>query len=270
MKALLKELFTRSKPRWPKPRYDETIQPHFLFIITPPNSGSTTIAKLLNSSPRTMILKENGEGQWLVPGLCEQDRWNPDKAVNYESVKAVWLSTFQQKKRIEPYIDVVIEKSPPNLIRLKELSSQFVDCSFVANNRNPYANCASILYRRHDPENISSTQRKLVLEQLAQDWLTRSYKLRELIIENNIPLLTYENFCHNPSSMLEVLKLPDGIADTINFKANIKVKDYEDQPISNQNERQISKLTDEDLACVSHKLKSDTELIGFFGYEVMN
>jgi hypothetical protein len=216
-----------------------------------------------------MILSKNGEGQSLIPGLYEKDRWNPDKEINYESVKAVWLNAFQKEKKRNPHIDVVIEKSPPNMMRIEKLSLQFTNYSFLANNRDPYANCASILYRNHDPENISSRKRKEVLEGLAQHWLRRSYKLKEIIVNNKIPLLTYEQFCQNTSSILDVLDLPEGVSDSIDINAKVKIKDYKIQTISNQNERQISNLTRADIESVGSILKTDAALLEMFGYEVM-
>ena len=269
LKQMLRTLYLRTRPRWPTPRYNENNQPHFFFLITPPFSGSTAIAKLLNTSQRTMTLTSNGEGQWLVPGLCEQDRWNPNKKVDYESVKAVWLNVFQKEKKQNPHVEVVIEKSPPNMIRIEQLSSQFTDYSFLANNRDPYANCASILYRNYDPDNISSTKRKELLEQLAKAWLMRSNKLKEFITNHEVPLLTYEQFCQKPSSILEVLELPEGVSDTIDINAKIKVKDYKVQSISNQNERQISNLTNSDIESIGFILKNESALLNFFGYEVM-
>jgi len=266
---MLKTVNPSTRPRWPTPRYDENNQPHFFFLITPPYSGSTAIAMLLDTSRRTMTLKPNGEGQWLVPGLCEQDRWNPDKEVDYESVKAVWLNAFQKKLQSNQDVDVVIEKSPPNMMRIDKLSSQFYNYSLLANNRDPYANCASILYRNHDPENISSIKRKEILEKLAQDWLMRSYKLREIIIKNKVPLLTYEQFCQAPSSLLKVLELPKGVCDTININAKVKVKDYKVQSIVNQNERQISNLTNAEIECIGKNLKHDSTLLDFFDYKVI-
>jgi hypothetical protein len=61
-KKLLASVTARTRPKWPIPRYDEKDQPHFLFIITPPESGSTAIAKFLDSSPRTMTLTRMGKG----------------------------------------------------------------------------------------------------------------------------------------------------------------------------------------------------------------
>jgi len=258
------------RSRWPTPEFDDAQQPHFLFLITPPYSGSTAISKLLNSSPRTMILRNNGEGQKLIPGLAEKDRWEPNKEVDYFSVKSVWLNTFQNVRSLMPDVDVVIEKSPPNMMRIEQLASQFKRHSFVANNRNPYANCASILYRVHDVDSMDSSQRQRVITQLAEHWLTRSIKIRELILRLSVPLVTYEEFCQNPAAMLLKLELPDGVVDTIDLQAKVKVKDYDVQGIVDQNNRQISQLTAEDIESITHVLEDYGELLSFFGYKCMN
>jgi len=77
---------------WPIPNYKNNNEPHFLFIITPPYSGSTALAKFLNTSKQISLFGLKGEGQWLIPGLCEKNRWEKDKYINYSSVKAVWLN----------------------------------------------------------------------------------------------------------------------------------------------------------------------------------
>lgn len=262
------ELFNHDS-RWPTPEYDKSSQPHFLFILTPPFSGSTALTELVNSSHRTMILQGRGEGQWLIPGFCEKDRWNPEKEINYLSVKAVWLNTFQRIQRLTQNVDVVIEKSPPNMMRIEKLSSYFQDYSFLANNRNPYAICASALYRNHDANNLKPEKRINILRNQAENWLIRSKKIKELIIKMNIPLITYEVFCRNPSSILSKLQLPDGVSETINPKVEVKVKDYNAQEISNQNRRQISNLTDIEIEHLGNTLKMNKELLGFFGYQIM-
>lgn len=259
----------KKKEKWPSPKFDENDQPHFLFIITPPYSGSTALSELLNTSHRTMLLHPRGEGQWLVPGLCEGGRWNPDKEVNYLSVKATWLSTYQKVNRLTKNVDVVIEKSPPNIMRMEKLSSQFRDYSFLANNRDPYANCSSILYRNHDAKNLSPNKRKEILGNIAKQWIKRSFRIKELMHSLNSPLLTYEEFCSNPSSVINFLNTPSGVSESINPEGMVKVKDYNPQPISNQNERQISKLTAEEVEHISTILKTNSKLLEFFGYQLL-
>ena len=256
-----------NKSEWPLPKFNINDEPHFLFIITPPCSGSTALSQFLNSSYRTMLLQDRGEGQWLLPGLCKKNRWNSGKEVDYSSLKAVWLRKYQEVKRLTQNIDVVIEKSPPNMMRMEELASQFKKVSFIANNRDPYANCASILYRHHDADNLSLIQRKSLLGDLVQNWIMRSTKIRELIEALNAPLLTYEDFCKNPSAVLDILNLPDGVSETINLNSRVKVKDYVVQPIINQNERQILMLAEEEIEHISSLLISSSDLLDFFGYQ---
>src|SRR5690606_7365225 len=86
-------------------------QPHFLFIVTPPFSGSTALAELLHSSPAVGFLQERAEGQWLVPGLCADARWDPTLPVDYAAVQAVWLQRWQQLRQVQPQLQVIVEKS---------------------------------------------------------------------------------------------------------------------------------------------------------------
>jgi len=254
---------------WPAPKYDEGLQPHFLFLITPPYSGSTAIARLLNTSHRTAFLQKRGEGQWLVPGLSAKGRWDPDMPVDYPSVKAVWLRAFQDLLPLTQTTDVVIEKSPPNMVRIERLADQFRDCSFIANHRDPYANCASILYRRHEADSLGRPERLAALQKLTHTWLKKTRMLRDLVDRLGCPLLTYEAFCADPSTIMPLLSLPTGVADTIDPDAEVQVKDYAPQRISNQNERQIAHLTDEEIAAMSSILENERDLLGFFNYETL-
>lgn len=257
------------KNPWPLPRFNQDDEPHFLFIVTPPYSGSTALAEFLNSSHRTMILQDNGEGQWLIPGLCGKDRWDPNKRVNYESIKAVWLNRYQNIKRLVKNVDVVIEKSPPNMMRIEALSSQFKSCSFMANNRNPYANCASVFYRHYDVLNMSLEDRADTLVSITNDWLNRSAVIKNLVGRLKIPLVTYEAFCQEPASVIRALETPIGVAESVDVNTRVKVKDYPVQGIINQNPKQISKLKDSEINLLTEILAEHKELLAFFGYELL-
>lgn len=260
----------RQKEEWPTPQYKRDDQPHFLFIVTPPFSGSTALCKLLNSGNRTMLLHERGEGQWLVPGLCSDDRWESEMKVDLSSVKSSWISRYQEIKKLVTAVDVVIEKSPPNMMRLEKLVDCFDDVSLLANNLNPYANCASILYRNFDTRSLSRGKRLTILDGLAADWLQRSRKILSLIQRFDIPLITYEQFCNDPSSVIDLLDFPDSVTESIDPRATIEVKDYGAIPVSNQNHRQISQLTAEDIRTISSRLRKEQDLLHDFGYCLMD
>ena len=245
--------------RWPMPLYNEKEQPHFLFILTLPFSGSTAISQILNTSHQTTLLQERGEGQWLIPGLREGDPWNPENPVEYASVKAVWLSRFQLIKALTQNVEVVIEKSPPNVARFSRLRTLFQHCSAIANNRNPYAYCGSL-----SAGNPSKTQAAAI------SWVQRSRLLKSAIELYGIPYISYEAFCSDPASIASMLSLPDDIKSTIKFDACVRVKSYPPQPIVDQNNRQIALLSGDQIGTISQVLKSDPSLVGFFGYDIVN
>lgn len=255
--------------QWPQPAFAPQQQPHFCFIVTPPFSGSTALAELLRSSPLVTFLEARAEGQWLVPGLCADARWDAGLPVDYTSVQAIWLHRWQQLHAADPALRVVVEKSPPNMVRLEALAAQFSDVSFLANNRDPYANCASILYRMHAGEQLAAVPREQQLRTLAAHWVLRSAKIRELVSRLDIPLLTYEQFCDAPAAILGKLNLPPGVAQTIDVQTQVQVKDYPMQGIANQNQRQIALLRDEEVAAISEVLAPQQALLDYFGYELL-
>ncbi len=75
----------------PFPNIGETENHTSFSWLRLPYSGSTAIAKVLNTGSRTMLLHHTGEGQRLIPGLAGRGRWRADMFVDYESIRAVWL-----------------------------------------------------------------------------------------------------------------------------------------------------------------------------------
>lgn len=255
-------------PSWPRPVFDPAVQPHYLVLLTLPYSGSTAIAKLLESSASITGLTDNCEGQRLVPGLYGPDRWDAGMPVDPDSIRAVWLSTFQQKRRHKPGARAVIEKSPPNMMRLEKLAPVFGSATYLVNNREPYAQCASFYHRRHDAGRMSPSERDAAMIKLAQLWIARSAQLRRLVLEKGLPVLTYETFCASPELLAERFNLAAlGIHD-VNAGAEVRVKNYPSQPIVNQNPRQVADLTARDKSLISSCLERCREVVTFFGYEL--
>jgi hypothetical protein len=63
----------------------------------------------------------------VTPGVrCDDERWDPAKKVDWASVRAVWLHRVAEL-RARGRVDVVIEKSPPNMVRLEGLLEAFRD-----------------------------------------------------------------------------------------------------------------------------------------------
>ena len=252
---------------WPKPNFVAEDRPHVLFILAPPYTGSTAIATLLNSSTRTMLLHEQGEGQWLIPGLCAEDRWNPKMSVDDASVEAVWIRRYQDEKTSNPNVEVVIEKSPPNMMRIDTLAALFPRSSFLAYNRDPVATCASHFHHHHAAKR-DRDERLAAIDSVVQKWIDRSTRIRELVEARHIPMISYEAFCKEPALLRGMLQLTDDVIASINFCAKVSVKGSVPKPIENQNGQRVSDLTVDELALLHRRLAGSRPLLQFFGYDV--
>ena len=216
-----------------------------------------------------MLLHPKGEGQWLIPGLCGKDRWNSQMPINDKSIRSVWLNQYQTINSLVGSIDVVIEKSPPNMVRLEKLLSIFKSTVVIANNRNPYANASSIPYRTMQPERMSVAERSKAFKRLASNWLQLSKVILDLTSRLNIPLVTYEHFCEDPSIAIKQLPMSEDFKASVNIHATLKVKDYDSQKIVNQNPRQLERLTASDIEAVSSILSTHEDLLSCFDYEIL-
>lgn len=259
----------RRRGRWPRPAVSPASEPKFLFALTPPYGGSTVLAKILNTAPNSMILQKRAEGQWLVPGMCEPDRWEPQKHIDWESVHATWLAKYELIHYHVETINLVIEKSPPNLVRVRQLREHFPNSCFFAFNRNPYAHCSSFLHREYSERRRSSDRRGDTVRRLANDWLVRSRYLRDAVLEFGIQHFTYERFCEDPSDCVARLVAVCPELSGVDVHASVLVKDYGQQGLVDQNPKNIAQLTPDDIVGISSVLRTDEDLVKFFGYGIL-
>jgi hypothetical protein len=243
--------------------------PLYLFVFTPPYSGSTALAGVLNSAPWSMVLNPNGEGQWLLPGLINKAlRWEADMEVNWDSVRAVWGQKVKQVEQLTGRVDLVIEKSPPNMVRADGLLKAYPDNAVLVFNRNPFANCASILYRNHKADELTDERRLHLLTVLARDWIRYAEHLKRIIDTRAPVVLSYEEFCRDTEKALEkvISRVPQLQGADPGWQ--VRVKDYEPQRISDHNARQIGRLSESEKARLSEVLSEQQELVADFGYDV--
>ena len=256
-----------NRERWPLPRHNLTDEPKFLLLLTPPNSGSTAIANFVGQLRAVAGLQNRYEGQWLLKGMSDRRRWEPDRKFDWHSVKAVWSVRIEQRRQRRPKIEYIFEKSPPHMVRYKELLKIFNHHGVVINNRNPYASISSKFFRYIDFQKADEERRNDVLVNFAKRWVERGHILKEIAERENYPVLTYEDFCENPLAVLDLFNLSH-LKNKIDASHKVKVKDYEDQPIINMNYKQIAKLNDEQIEKIMKILKGNEDILRFFGYYV--
>ena len=81
--------------------------------------------------------------------------------------------------------------------------------------------------------------------------------------------MDYEKFCQNTNLLQDLIdnsKFSGHI--TLDFKSNVKVKDYKAQPIHDFNSKQIARLTNSDIKVITSSLRNSDELLSSFGYSL--
>lgn len=248
----------------------------WLLLLTIPNSGSTALAKMLLTAPNTFSLSDRAEGQWLIPSLCKTpERWSPDYRVWGRKIRATWLSAIG-KGTTSPIL--VVEKSPPNLCRFQSLITALgpMQTHVATLSRDPYATCSS-WSTRYGPrileENWGITGAKSLAKDLryfsllGEIWLERARMLLEARRFSTIDI-RYEDFTNDVSATVRQLETAiPGLRD-ISVNARIQVKDYGEQRISNMNDRQIGRLTADQIDAISLGLSSDADTVRNFGYSI--
>jgi hypothetical protein len=113
----------------------------YLFILCPPYAGSTLLSGLVSTS--TAVSSLPGEGQFIpeVMAAMRRDPWSADLPLPWNEIKGAWHGYWDTSK------PVLLEKSPPNIIRASTLETLFQPAMFLAMVRDPYAHCEGLMRR---------------------------------------------------------------------------------------------------------------------------
>ena len=202
-----------------------------LFILSPSYMGTTAMAKLVMASPRVWSRMPNAEGQKLpeAAALWPARPWHPDEPIDWPALKAVW-------EEGRPEGAILIEKSPPNLVRADQILQHWPGAFFVISMRNPLAVIASYLRRREASDEEVSTS--------VSRWMKRSKMQRSNVerLKGRSLVTTYEGFAQAPGDFVRGLETVFGPLG-VDPAARIKVKHYKPAPIADHNERQIATLS---------------------------
>jgi Sulfotransferase family len=234
----------------------------YLFVCVPNNSGSSMLAEMLSRASGAAGLELDGrvrEGQAVTMGVPHPrdfkaaKNWAMPEAIavfrdetkyNWPQVQSDWHLLWDRK----PNARVLVEKSPPNVVRWSLLQKHFPDSKFVLGLRDPYAFCASMLTKDGRP-----------VADAAGHWL-RAAKLQaenvQAIGENGF-WLTYESVCRDVAK--ECSKLQEWLPD-IGIITPPRIK-Y-------SNEERMKSLTPEQMTAINAVLAPEEKAIRGIGYEL--
>jgi hypothetical protein len=225
-----------------------------LFILSPPHSGTTAMAKLLLGSPRIWSRIANAEGFKLPEsaGFLPLHPWDTAQVLDCSSLRAVW-------EEGRPPGSILLEKSPPNLAHLERLLEVWPKAFFVISVRNPLAVMAVYLRRRAAEE---SEVKRSVSRWVARSRLQRRNAER---LGGRAIITTYEAFTREPGALVEQLERVFGPL-SIDPERPLSLKRYAPARISDHNAREIANVSGPHLELARRLLDRHGEEMAFWGY----
>jgi len=245
-----------------------------LFLLSPPLSGSTAIAKLLQTSPHVAVFPKNGEGQFLPEAqskLFVDQRWNPDFEVDWSGVKKIFFKYWSPLKPIR------FEKTPPQVVRALELEQVFNKSYFLVTIRNPYAQIEGLLRRQwpfgeYGPQTSSAppASPKMAAEFWVRVAKHQKYNLEKL---QKTCFFSYEELTETPNQVVEkVLQFLPEIS-TLDTQAKLHAHNITGESITglkNLNQEKIDRLTLEQIQDINEVLSQNIEILSFFKYSMID
>jgi hypothetical protein len=226
---------------------------HWLFILGLNNSGTTLVHDLLTSHPAMRWLPN--EGQYLTGALplprtygvprnfsrrMDVFHWTEaDDAAPASRIKYDWAPYYA------PRPGILLEKTPPNILRSRWLQQNFRPSRFLGIIRHPYAVCEGI--RRREGHSI---------EEAALHWV----RSNECLLEDGGHLqhflwFRYEDLCLRPADHLRrietflELNIPFDLTGLATPR-HIHNIDARPQLIHNFNERSLQQLSAADTSTI--------------------
>jgi hypothetical protein len=229
----------------------------YLFVLSPPYCGSTVLWRLLATSPAVSAHPLEGQSLPSVKHIMRDKPWNPHKAFPWAEIRQHWEQVWDMSSPI------LLEKSPPNIVRALEIERVFQPSYFVAMMRDPYAFCEG-RRRRHKKSDISLS---------AKFWVRcATYQLRNIEQLKNIMHFRYEDLAERPlevrTQLLDFLPQLQEIDITRSFRAR-SIQGRAEQKIRNYNQEKIDRLSVGDIRAINAILKQHDHLMAFFQYEYL-
>ncbi|MFT4519934.1 MAG: hypothetical protein ACI9JM_002334 [Halioglobus sp.] len=229
----------------------------YLFVLCPPYCGSTLLWKLLSTSDSVSALPSEGQFLPELEELMRDKPWNAEHQLPWPQIKSVWESYWDHSK------PVLLEKSPPNLIRTQEIVQHFPGARFLITVRNPYAHAEGLMRRNNWKVKRAANFSCMCL----RNQLRNSQELENTLV------LTYESLVADPAAAsLKIAGFIPELSD-MDHQASFEVHSVDgtvNRPITDLNAKKIASLEPETIAGLNETFALHQETIEAWGYEVIN
>ena len=233
----------------------------YLFILSPPFCGSTLLTEIISTSKNVSCNNNIGlrEGQHLPKAhnlLFTEDRWDPNKKIDWNRIKKIWDKYWDKSKSI------LLEKSPPNICRANNIDIVFSNSKYICLIRNPYAQIQSNI-RRYNTDVVEATEKYISYLKFQRNNIET--------LENTL-VISYEELADNPLKTKEkissFLPLLEDINIDLKFNAH-NMYQKKQMGITNLNQESIQALTKDQINSINTILDKEQDLIKYFNYNIL-
>jgi hypothetical protein len=227
-------------------------EPQYLFVLSPPFSGSTILHNLLATSPSVSTLPAEGQHLREAAEHMRGEHWSPNLEVPWEKIKQVWDDAWEGNGPI------FLEKSPPNVLRAEEIKKHFQPSSFIIMMRDPYAFTEGIRRRNN---NFGVIRGVKLWVRIAK------YQKKNIENLNSVIFFNYRIFTGS---------LGCTVANILEFIPELEVlspdrvvgwgENRKEPVIRNLNPTQIRRLSNGDINRINHVLREVPDLLKYFNY----
>ncbi|MBP7461252.1 MAG: hypothetical protein KBA26_08180 [Candidatus Delongbacteria bacterium] len=233
----------------------------FLFILSPPYCGSTLLSELISTSKSVSLNNPFGylEGQGLPTIrniMFDVDRrWDESYEYNWYRIKKEWMKYWDQT------CPVLLEKSPPNIIRAQSIRRNFTPSYFIILYRNPYAQCQSLIKRKKNNPVIAA---EFAIKCLR-------HQMNNILQLNQSLQLSYESLTDNPYYISKQIKNLVPELNDIQVPDQLSAYNYlkKKMGIMNLNHDKVSFLGRDEIKMINTVFCRHHDVLDFFNYSLM-
>lgn len=232
----------------------------FLFVLCPPYAGSTLMHEILcssrNVSATNVFGVREGHGLPEIRRLVGHEHdWDAGFDYPWPAIKAHWLQYWDTSK------PVLMDKSPPNLLRAVALQQCFDPADFIVMTRDPYAH-AEAMMRRNRLDAAAAAAFSLRCLEHQRDNLER--------LERTC-LVRYEDLIADGRAVAQRLSDFVPALGTLRVDGTFTAHNREGRalPLTDFNAPGIGRLTAPDLAHLTAAFGRSTTLLARFGYRLI-
>jgi hypothetical protein len=248
----------------------------YVFILSPPYSGSTVLWQLLQTSPHVSALPTEGQYMEPVKQIMTGPARDARHAIPWARIKGAWSKHWDFTKPL------LLDKGG-YLSRAKEIEQAFGPSWFIVMMRDPYALCEGLARRRNRRNRMMRSYYKETTAQMddgqldamevaAARWrrsaVWQAKNCREL---ERVICVTYEELAENTSHA--VAKIMDFLPELGQLDVTKKflvhsVTGTDQRVITNMNETKWQCLYRKDIDAINSVLSQCQDTLDCFGYRL--